>query len=117
MHVLVLCTCRLSHLAEYRMLIQGDLGPFRPVVCIMQMTDLTSPLAPFAGQAPAPAPIGDACALGADDGCSDPEFAQKLRIAAVFIILATSTLGIWLPVIIGEPLLMQNLNTVLTTQS
>ncbi len=58
----------------------------RPVVCIMQMADLTSALAPFAGEAPAPAPIGDACAAGADDGCSDPEAAQKLRIAAVFII-------------------------------
>ena len=78
----------------------------------MQMADLTSALAPFAGEAPAPAPIADACAAGADDGCSDPEAAQNLRIAAVFIILAASTLGIWLPVIIGEPLLKQKLGLV-----
>ena len=53
--------------------------------------------------AAAPSPSADPCGAGADDGCTDPDFAQKLRIGAVFILLASSTLGVWLPVIAGEP--------------
>ena len=65
----------------------------------MQMVDTIGALAPAA---PAPAPTVDSCAAGGDDSCTDPVTAQNLRIAAVFIILASSTLGIWLPVIAGE---------------
>ncbi len=53
--------------------------------------------------APSPS-AADPCAAGADDGCTDPDFALKLRIGAVFILLASSTLGVWLPFIAGEPL-------------
>ena len=73
------------------------------MVCFLQMASLTSAAAPVTAQAaPAPAPAADACSAGGDDGCLNPELAQNLRIAAVFIILASSTLGIWLPVIAGK---------------
>ncbi|CAL5221030.1 g3148 [Coccomyxa viridis] len=51
--------------------------------------------------APSPS-AADPCAAGADDGCTDPDFALKLRIGAVFILLASSTLGVWLPFIAGK---------------
>ena len=64
------------------------------------MASLTGAAAPVTAQAAAPA--ADACLAGGDDGCLDTELSRNLRIAAVFIILASSTLGIWLPVIAGE---------------
>jgi hypothetical protein len=68
------------------------------------MADIIGALAPAA---PAPTPTVDSCAAGGDDSCTDPVTAQNLRIAAVFIILASSTLGIWLPVIAGEKSYLQ----------
>ena len=77
------------------------------VVYFLQMASLTGGTAPVTAQAaPAPAPADDACLAGGDDGCLNPELAQNLRVAAVFIILASSTLGIWLPVIAGELLMI-----------
>ncbi len=72
----------------------------------MQMAEITGALVPVA---PAPAPTTDPCAAGGDDSCTDPATAQNLRIAAVFIILASSTLGIWLPMIAGESSYLQQL--------
>ena len=67
------------------------------------MASFIPALAPAAGDAAAaPAPDSGSCLGGQDDGCSNPEVAHSLRIAAVFIILATSSLGIWLPYIAGE---------------
>ena len=69
------------------------------------MSSLIGAGAPMGDQALAPAPgTPDACSAGGDDGCFNPDLARNLRIAAVFIILAASTLGIWLPVIAGEPI-------------
>ena len=67
------------------------------LLCRMQMS-LVNSAGPDAA-----APAADPCGAGADDGCTDPDFAQKLRIGAVFILLVSSTLGVWLPVIAGEP--------------
>ena len=70
------------------------------LLCRSQMSLVNSVVGSGAA---APSPSADLCAGGADDGCTDLGFAQKLRIGAVFIILASSTLGVWLPVIAGEP--------------
>ena len=76
------------------------------------MASLTPVLAPSAGDAAAaPAPDSGSCLGGQADGCSNPAVAHSLRIAAVFIILAASSLGIWLPYIAGEACTLLHVTT------
>ncbi|EIE23671.1 ZIP zinc/iron transport family [Coccomyxa subellipsoidea C-169] len=67
------------------------------------MASVMTALGPVADAAAAPAPVEGGSCLGAlENDCSNPELSHSLRIGAVFIILACSSLGIWLPYIAGK---------------
>lgn len=64
------------------------------------MADLVSALSP------SPADVHDhdheSCLAEDESDCFDPQLAQTLRIAAVFIVLVCSAIGVWLPYVMGN---------------
>ena len=71
------------------------------------MADLISALSPSPADAAAAPPHEEISCLAQQEGdCLDPQLAQSLRIAAVFIILVCSSFGVWLPYVMGEACLM-----------
>lgn len=58
--------------------------------------------------APAPVDNSGSCLADQPGECFDADVARTLRIAAVFIILTCSTLGVWLPYVMGKPCLIQH---------
>ena len=56
----------------------------------------------MASAAPAAAPATDSCSPEAVDSCYDPALSRTLHIAAFFIILVCSTLGVYLPYVAGD---------------
>ncbi|CAL8471970.1 g11512 [Coccomyxa elongata] len=55
-----------------------------------------------ADAAAAPAPDSGSCLADQPGDCVDGQVAQSLRIGAVFIILACSSIGVWLPYVLGK---------------
>ena len=74
------------------------------------MADLISALSPSPVDAAAAPPHDHhediSCLAQQEGNCLDPQLAQSLRIAAVFIILVCSSSGVWLPYVMGEACLM-----------
>lgn len=56
----------------------------------------------MASAAPAAAPATDSCSPEAVDSCYDPALSRTLHIAAFFIILVCSVLGVYLPYVAGD---------------
>ena len=59
-----------------------------------------------ADAAAAPALDSGSCLADQPGDCVDGQVAQSLRIGAVFIVLACSSIGVWLPYVMGEACFM-----------